>query len=299
MRLAVVTATINLDRATDCLQSWIRTVARPFDLYIVVQGQGAREWESFPVPNILGARFTFCSLRDIAGVVPAFAHGVHKALHDGADVIACFHDDLEIHRHTHTAWDQMIEDVLIKEPQVGLLGFGGAKGLADDDIYQTPYRPMQLVRKDFISNMRDAEAHGRRVTTVEQVACLDGFSQIGRREFWQGYYRDGHGAVCHHENLFQELQGLGVMHHAYDSALGAYAALGGWETYFLPVPVHHYGGRTAVGDPRYHEWADGVTAHARELKDFSGRGDQYFWEQSHKAVYDRFKDTGVLPLRIP
>jgi hypothetical protein len=295
VKLAVVTATIDVDRAEDCIRSWERYAAGPLALYVVNQGAGEREWEVKRFTNHSSAHYR--SLREIAGVVPAFAVGLHKALHDGADVIACLHDDLEFCLGADV-WDQHVLACFEGDRRVGLVGFGGATGLGDDDIYQSPYRPMQLVRKRFGSNMRDAESHGERWVEPKRIACLDGFSQIGRREFWQGYYQDGHGAVSHHENLFQELASLGVMHHAYDSALGAYAALGGWETWFLPVPVHHYGGRTAVGDTRYHAWADGVTEHARGLKEFSGRGDQFFWEQSHRAVYDLFKDRGVLPLRI-
>lgn len=228
------------------------------------------------------------------GVVPAFALGVRRALQDGHEILACFHDDLLIEQD---GWDELVLSHFALNDACGLLGFGGARGLGDPDLYVTPYRPMQLARREFLSNMRDAEAHGQRMTVATRVSCLDGFSQIGRREFWQGYYR---GAPIASEltrmedllqdrgsdNLFEAMQALGVIHHFYDGMLGCYATRLGWETWMLPVRVHHYGGRTAVSDETYHAWAQRQDP----------QGDQGFWEAAHRIGYEHFRD--VLPLRV-
>jgi hypothetical protein len=219
------------------------------------------------------------------GVVPAFAIGVQAALDDGAEIIACFHDDLEILDPT---WAEQVLAHFDTHPRCGLAGFGGALGLGSDDIYKTPYNPMQLARQGFRSNMRDAEAHGIRSTVAERVACLDGFSQIGRREFWQAYTPDDDVLIIPRRqgNLFGRMQSWGIRHHWYDGALGAFATRLGWETWYLPVACHHFGGRTAVGDAGYAEWA-------RTQVD---GGDAGFWEAAHKIGYSNFRD--VLPLRV-
>lgn len=286
MKLAVVTATVDSLRAAPCLESW-----GDVPLVIVEQGRG---------PSWKGREGIYRLVStEILGVVPAFARGVQVALRGGADIVACLHDDLEIH---DPGWAHVVQAMFQLNSTIGLVGFGGATGLADHDIYRKPYDPMQLARKNFMSNMRDAEAHGVRVTEARQVACLDGFSQIGRRGYWEGCtppdakgfeeseYPDG-------TNLFQVMQDWGIVHHAYDAALGCFANRLRWQTWMLPIPCHHHGGLTAVADPRYHEWAAHYSYEDLERPEKGvAEGDAGFWEKSHRVVYETFRD--VLPIRV-
>jgi hypothetical protein len=283
LKLAIVTATTNVERAHDCLSSW--------------REHSAGNWTLFNVQGVMGT-------------VPAFAQGLAKALEfSDADIIACLHDDLLIEED---GWDRRVLSHFAMNDRCGLLGFGGATGLGDPDLYQKPYEPHQLARRHFISNMRDAEAHGERVQVATQVSCLDGFSLIGRREFWsaQGQpneliedcascgatgfvasaYRDRCG-FCdgqeNHErlpNLFEQFRELGITHHCYDSLCGCYAKRLGWEVWMLPIACHHFGGRTAVSDQDYHAWA--------QTQD--PNGDSGFWEAAHRIGYEEFRDC--LPL---
>jgi len=158
---------------------------------------------------------------------------------------------------------------------------------------------VQLARKGFRSNLIDAEVHGLRSLLAEPVACLDGFSQIGRREFWLGLAPvsqltkriDNGGTISRGEyqptlRPWHLLDRIGVRHHAYDSALGAIAKRYHWEAWYLPVRCRHLGGMTAVGDEGYQRWAAQQTE----------GGDHGFWEQAHAAVYAEFK--AELPIRL-
>lgn len=259
--LAIVTATTNRERSRECRWSWEARARYSATVYMV---------------------------EGVYGSVPAFAVGVRRALDGGHAIIACLHDDLLIEED---GWDQRVLDWFQLSPQTGLVGFLGGTGLGDADIYQKPYHPHQLARQGVVSNERNAEAHGRRVTQPTRVACLDGFSQIGRAAFWWGYEYKAAApplpiARAGRLNLFQGLADLGMVHHYYDGQLGVEAACLGWEVWMLPVACHHYGGRTAVGDPGYQEWAK---AHAEG-------GDQGFWEQAHKIGYHHGR--GILPLRV-
>jgi hypothetical protein len=315
MKLAIVTASLDTDRAGACMRTWSGTHVRV--VYTVLQGydEDPPRWRIADLDNAQRVGTYFSS--EILGVVPAFALGVQKALEDGAEIIACLHDDLEIHDPT---WAEKVVNWFETHPTCGLAGFGGATGLGHPQIYQIPYDPMQLARIDFVSNMRDAEAHGRRATTQgdwrwpyapERVVCLDGFSQIGRREFWQGLGEyipptNSYGTIgmsiegAQTFNLFGVLQSWGVVHHFYDGMLGCFAKRLGWEVWMLPIACHHLGGQTAVGDARYAEWA---SQHQRTVLDFGNRrvedarGDQLFWEEAHRIGYEQFRD--VLPLRLP
>ncbi len=263
-RLHVVTASTNLERAMPCLMSWDTYARRPLLIHLMKNGEGDNPY---------------------LGVVPAFAQGVQRALDAGAEFIACLHDDLELTEGAD-GWDQRVLECFDSRPRLGLLGFGGATGLGAHDIYRTPYAPQQLARRHFYSNMREAEAHGTRTLDTMKVACLDGFSQIGRRAFWLGERFAAGGHVPHRKNLFQQMADMGLVHHAYDAALGAYARRLHWETWMLPIPCHHYGGRTAVGDAGYAQWA----------KTQNPDGDQGFWRDAHAAIYNEFRD--VLPFDV-
>jgi GT2 family glycosyltransferase len=95
-----------------------------------------------------------------------------------ADILGFLHDDLICHEDY---WDRRV----LKEfddPAVGIVGFAGALGHGAPNLYTSPYHLPNLARQDFISNMTNAEAHGRRFTGECDVAILDGLALFVRRE---------------------------------------------------------------------------------------------------------------------
>jgi hypothetical protein len=284
MKLAIVTASTDLVRAEPCLRSWMETATTKPYLFVELNGQIQ------PTPGIFRAQMdAVCPLQanvqahtEYLGTVKAFLAGTSRALGTDADIIACLHDDLLI---SEPGWDDKVLEHFRRHPHTGLLGFGGAIGLGDDDLYRKPYAPVQLARKGFRSNMQNAEAHGLRSTLAEQVACLDGFSQIGRRAFWEGLEAPNHERLARWP-VWQQLDTLGVVHHAYDAMLGCLAARAGWDVWYLPVACHHLGGQTAVGDPAYQAWA----------KTQAPGGDEGFWEHAHAICYKEFRSE--LPIRV-
>lgn len=281
MTLAIVTATTDPFRAADCLLGWETQAAEKPQLVVVVNG---REF-NLDEANRLEFGAHWIVQRQYLGTVPAFRLGVDELLRrsDPPEIIACLHDDFEI---LESGWDQKVIRHFQRHERCGLLGFGGATRLGASTLYQEPYDPMQLARIGFRSNLEDAEIHGVRSLLPERVACLDGFSQIGRRAFWLGLDPRQMGSLDdHRERPWTALSKLGIVHHFYDGALGCLARRYGWETWYLPLRGQHYGGQTAVGDAGYAEWAQQQIA----------GGDRGFWEAAHRAGYENFRD--VLPLR--
>jgi hypothetical protein len=271
--IGIVTATTNPTRARACIGSWFLHATEP-EMPMIIIANGGDDPQGY------------------LGVVPAFRRGVDdliKRFHD-IEIIACFHDDLEIQED---GWDSVVRRAFDRHPDLGLAGFGGAIGLGTDALYNEPYDPMQLARIGFRSNLVDAEAHGARSLTTEPVVCLDGFSQIGRRAFFTGLsesewrtHEIPARTPFRHVRPWTYLERLGFIHHFYDGALGCLARRLGWQVRYLPVRCRHYGGQTAVGDPGYQRWA------ALEIDG----GDRGFWEAAHRIGYAEFKD--VLPLRL-
>ena len=93
-------------------------------------------------------------------------------------ILGFVHDDVLMQEK---GWDQRVL-AEFEDPAVGLVGFGGALGHGDPDMYKKPYELSQLARRNFLSNMREAEAHGERFTGERDVACLDGFAIFARRQ---------------------------------------------------------------------------------------------------------------------
>lgn len=273
-KLVVVTASTNLERARKCMESW-------GNVPIICVLNGAKP---DPKATLSPPDGTLIISEEYLGTVPAFKAGVDYALeHTDAEVIAALHDDLEL---LDAQWAEKVLRRFDQQPAVGLLGFGGAVGLGDADIYQKPYQPVQLARIGFRSNLVDAEVHGGRSLLAERVACLDGFSQIGRRDFWEGWAYSLDGEEPRNARPWAELQELGLVHHFQDGALACVATRYGWQVWYEPIRCRHYGGQTAVGDQGYQQWAASKVA----------GGDHGFWEAAHKTGYEAFKD--VLPIRV-
>lgn len=281
MTLAIVTATTDPERARDCVESWRERAKGKLLVCGVVNG---------PPRDANGLFDIQTHVDDYMGTVPAFKRGVDLLLEfkEPPTIIACLHDDFRI---DESNWDERVTRHFERNPACGLLGFGGAIGLGADELYKTPYNPMQLARIGFRSNLDDAENHGLRSLLAERVACLDGFSQVGHVEFWNGYRRQGdpqnnriRWKVA--DRPWDVLYDIGMVHHFYDGALGCLAKRYNWETWYLPLRGHHFGGRTAVGDQGYAEWAKGQTT----------GGDQGFWTAAHEIGYHEFRNE--LPIRL-
>ena len=274
--LVVCTATANLAEALPRLDRWRSLGAFEWPLVIVENG-------TVTDTKLSDGRFLIDRTPHFLGSVGAMARAVHcvrLAYGTATEILVALHDDVEI---LEEGWDAQVLDLFASNAKCGLAGFSGAAGLGSDDIYQTPYDPMQLARQGFRSNLVDAEAHGRRSFRTERVVCHDGFSLIGRASWWlwgQDSRRRGLGTP------WDQLRQVGMQHHGYDSALGLLAHLAGWESWYLPVKCQHLGGRTAVANQDYQAWAQ---------QQVEG-GDQGFWQEAHRALYELGR--GTLPLRV-
>jgi len=196
--------------------------------------------------------------------------------HTTAPVIAFLHSDLEIFE---SGWDErVLRD--FDDPAVGVVGFGGALQLGEDDIYKTPYRLQQLRRIDYRSNTRDAETHGERFIGACDVATLDGFALIVRRELLDGW-----------RNLFDKRlaysRGWPVSRypfHNYDNALCIEAHRQGLRVRLVGIDCQHHGGATSTSPEGQAHWQQ------------MGTTDAEIHEQSHRYLYE--DGRGILPWRV-
>jgi len=226
MKLAIITAHAGADSLSEAVLSWGESP----DLYIA---DGRK------------------------GMLPAYQHAFIVTTHD---ILAFLHDDLIIHDRE---WRERVL-AEFEDPKVGLVGFGGALGHGSPELYKVPYDYHQLGRSQFLSNMDDAEAHGKRFTGSTDVAVLDGFALIVRREVLE---KAGGWPVAQ----------LGYV--GYDYWLSCMTRRLGYRIRVVGVSCQHLGGRTFV-------------------KLGLGEGPEH-WAQflaAHEYIYNEFKD--VLPFHV-
>jgi GT2 family glycosyltransferase len=142
-------------------------------------------------------------------------------------ILALIHDDCKI---LEQDWDLRVLKQF-EDPQVGLVGFGGALRLGHPEIYKIPYELPQLARYDFQSNMRNAEAHGRRFSGECDVATIDGFAMFVRRSVLEKAGGWPLGTPCGYFN--------------YDNWLACEVRRQGLRTRLVGVECDHLGGKTA------------------------------------------------------
>ena len=183
--------------------------------------------------------------------------------------LAFIHSDVEIY---NDEWGFWVDRHFKLHPKCGLIGFGGALALGSPDIYKTPYNLMQLLRYNYYSQQSDHEIHGYLLTKPLQVAVLDGFAMIFRREAYE--------AMGGWEDAIKN----GLTFHCYDTWACCRMTELGWEVWVIPIYCWHRGGETSTSDA-YNNWLAS-----------KGTADHIVHESAHRVIYDRFRN--VLPLRI-
>jgi hypothetical protein len=165
-------------------------------------------------------------------------------------ILAYIHDDVSIHE---PGWDGRVLREF-DDPSVGVVGFGGAIAQGSTGMYDRPFDPGCLGRIGFRSNMRDWQRHGALFEGECDVAVLDGFSLIVRREILEKM-----GGWIH---PFQ--------YWIYDYMLCCWAHRLGYRVRLVGVSCHHIGGvgynaRPDLAGP----WEDGLAANKWIFDNFS------------------------------
>ena len=202
------------------------------------------------------------------GVVKSY-EGIYRDTQ--SPILAYLHDDVEC---KEMGWDQLVL-AEFDDPTVGLVGFGGAKQHGAADIYKTPYVLQQLGRTGYLSNTTDAEVHGKRFNGATDVAVLDGFALVVRRDVLDK-------AWLRTDPTFYG--GWPVDHltfHCYDYYLCCMARRLGYRIRVVGVRCHHHGGMTST-TKQYQDWLAS-----------KGMYDVEDHQQSHQWIYEEFRD--VLP----
>jgi GT2 family glycosyltransferase len=170
-------------------------------------------------------------------------------------IIAYLHDDLVIYEH---GWDQRVLREF-DDPTVGLVGFAGGKGHFLPQAYMMHFHIPNMIRRNFMSNLRDAEKHGTRFTGECDAAVLDGIALFVRRsvlDAWGGWPLDKPvGYFLYSENLCCEVRRQGL------------------RIRLVGVDADHLGGKS------------------------SGTPLPYRYEEEHRYLWEHGRD--VLPYMVP
>lgn len=232
MTLAIVTATCGAACFSDAVNSWQYDVG------------------DFMFPAVV-------AIHD-QPMMAAYDEGWQKT---HADIVAHLHDDVLFTEPAQGIWDRVMKE--FDDLSVGVVGFCGATALGDTDLYKKPYVLQQLARRNVLSNMEDAETHGKRFTGECDVATLDGFALIVRRSILQ---RAGGWPVS-----------APIGYWNYDHWISLMARRFGYRTRLIGASVLHLGGQTVIG-----------------LNKGGHTSEQY--DDAHRYLYEEFCD--VLPISV-
>lgn len=180
------------------------------------------------------------------------------------EILGYLHSDLTIHE---SGWDcRVLEE--FRDPKVGVVGFVGAARLGSPDVYRTPYSYLQLARYDVLSNLTDAEVHGRREPGTKPVAVVDSCAVFVRRSLLA---RVGGWPVATYPNNA----------HCSDLWVCAMAHRYGLRTLVVGVScTHASGGKGQVGSRWLEEHGTDIVMH----------------RAAHEQLYDDFR--GILPIEV-
>ena len=262
-----------LDTFMECLNSFYANAKYPEDISLIIIDNGSEpSVEKSLVPFMIKYPLVKTIIHRNAENV-----GVTKSLNQAWQLSkeGCCNPDFLFYSHSDVLiqekdWDVKVRNWLEKISNIGVMGFGGAKGIGREDIYKTPYEIWQLARFGFFSNMQDAEIHGRRMTNeIEPCVVLDGFSLIVNTK------------------LLDEINGFDEInyptHHCYDLDVCLESIKHGYYNFVLNVASHHLGGVTATRSD-YDTW----------LRNQDINGDSEVHAKAHVNFYNKW--YGMLPL---
>lgn len=183
--------------STNCIRSWFNTASRLYQYGII-----------YNRPLLEAYNTLLCEL--------------------DTDVIALIHDDVVIHEPN---WDLRVLKEF-EDPTVGMVGFGGARGHGDPQMYHVPYEMNQFARRGFMSNMRNAEAHGARFTGERDVAVFDGFALFVRRK------------ILEKAGGWPDQEKTGINYWCYDYWISMEVRRQGYRNRLVGVDCDHLGGKS-------------------------------------------------------
>ena len=230
MKLTLISATLGWPGAAECLSSWSTNTIR--------------EWETLLMENHLTGQSMMESYQTATEA-------------SNADVLGFCHDDLVMNDPN---WYTRVMAQFFN-PSVGLVGFAGALGHGDPEMYSKPFECGLLARRGFLSNLRDAEVHGQRFDSVCDVSVLDGMALFVRRSL----LLDCGG---------WPLPPSKVGYIGYDYWMSCMARRYGYRVRLVGCACDHLGGKSTGLNPNLNV-------------DFIG---------AHREIYDNFRD--VLPAEV-
>lgn len=196
-----------------------------YELVVIDNGSAPdtrQYYERFIAP--LAPRWQYVRNEQNAGVFAALQQGYQ---HSRGDVIAFLHNDVYLYER---GWNQRVLQCFAADPQLGVAGFFGCRGISADGY-----------RFDCVSSMLETESRygARRPQRAwEPVAVLDGYSLICRRAML-----DQAGGID---------QGYRY-HHYYDYDICLTSLARGYHNIVVNVPCAHPGTVTSA-HAAYQQW---------------------------------------------
>jgi len=268
MKITIGFPVMNLHELTvDCLKL-IEKNTHDVDEVIIVDNGSDQELSSFEGFKKLPSSF----LEKVRVIRNARNIGVRDGINQiwenaKSEYILLMHNDVLI---LEKDWDLKVKKAFKNNPEAGIVGCYGSKGLGTSNLYQAHYEMNQLARNGNVSGASmDKSVHGFRNLNgeFENVAVFDGYALIVKKE------------------LLDKIGGLDktvlLLHHFYDMYICVESLKNGYENIVIPLDFFHKGGASDVSQ----DWTKGT-----------GKTKQDIHTDAHPLFYKY--GQGILPIFI-
>lgn len=165
------------------------------------------------------------------GVFPALLQGLSTARNN---IVLTMHNDVLIHEY---GYDARILNEFAKDPLLGIAGFFGGRGVAENGGRDHPESNMQ--GKEWGMSYHQ---HSHHLTGTHPAVVFDSLALIFNRDI---FYK-----------VFENELDLIAPHHWFDRICTLGIVMAGYHALTIGIAFDHYGGGTSVANPAFSEFTE-------------------------------------------
>lgn len=263
-----------------CIEVLAKNTLHPVELLMIDNGSD-KTYESQAQRVIKGGKLKLKYVKNPknVGVLPTFEQGVQEA---NGDILCFIHSDVLIHE---TGWDERVEQAFAEDPQLGLAGLFGARGVHPDGGREGCMSHMLGAEWGKVEGAQPAALHhGELMTGIHPATVFDGVGLFFRKTALQD--------IASTTDIFATWR---APHHFYDRILGLKIMDKGYHMAVIGIQFDHYSGATVNHSQKYVDFIEDWCA--KHDIPYNGKGwdDTIYWlaEKQWREEY-----AHRLPVRV-
>jgi glycosyltransferase involved in cell wall biosynthesis len=270
----------NWDITANCLSKLVHYTTQPTELVLIDNGSD-ENYRAKAKEATLGSHLHLKYVRNELniGVLPTFKQGLEESK---GKVLVYIHNDVLIHE---PGWNERIVKAFNDDPQLGLAGLFGARGVNHDGGREGSMSHMLGQEWGKCECHSPAALHHGELHTGEMAAAVfDGVGLFFRRTVLQD--------LADHTDLFADWR---APHHFYDRIMSVKVAARGHHMKMIGIKFDHYSGATANHSQKYADFGKNWLESHGHTVNATGIDDTIYWLAESQW---RTETNDLLPLKV-